>query len=91
MTNQLINAAAFIAAIATVVFERFVAPTFELIYRYILTELGADPTLMPSVAVMPVAVAPEPAIVKPEAKPAPKRRTTRKKTTATKPAAGTGF
>ena len=29
MTNQLINAAAFIAAITTVVFERFVAPTSE--------------------------------------------------------------
>ena len=91
MNNQLINAAAFVAAIATVVFERFVAPTFELIYRYILTELGEEPAMVPAVAAMPVAVAPEPAVVKAEAKPAPKRRTTRKKSTATKPAAGAGF
>lgn len=91
MNSQLINAAAFIAAIATVVFERFVAPTFELIYRYILSELGEVPVLVPAVAVMPVAVAPEPAVVKAEPKPAPKRGTIHKKITATKPAAGTGF
>ena len=91
MTNQLINAAACVAAIATVVFERFVAPTFELIYRYILSELGEEPVLVPAVAAMPVAVEPEPPVVKAEARSAPKRRTTRRKTTATKPAAGNGF
>lgn len=91
MNNQLINTAAFIAAIATVTFERFVAPTFELIYRYILAELGEEPALVPSVAAMPVAVAPEPAVVKAEAKPATKRRTTRRKTTASKATPAVGF
>lgn len=91
MNNQLINTAAFIAAIATVAFERFVAPSFEIIYRYILSELGEAPVLVPTVAAMPVAVASETVVVKAAVKPEPKRRTTRRKSTAPKATPGVGF
>ena len=90
MTNQLIDCAAFIAAIAAVTFDRLVLPTLDITYRYVMQELGQQPQLA-AVSAMSVAVAPEPVAVKSETKPAPKRRTTRRKTTATKPAAGTGF
>ena len=91
MTSQLINAAAFIAAIATVTFDRLILPSLDITYRYVMQELGQQPQLATAVAAMPVAVVPEPAVVKPEAKPAPQRRVTRRKSTAPKATPGVGF
>ena len=90
MTNTLINIAAFAAALATVVFERFIQPSLELSYRYLMSELGGEPVLVPAVA-MPVAVAPVEAKTVAEPKPTTRRRTTRNKAAAPKTTPGVGF
>lgn len=43
--NKLITLAAFIAAIATVIFERLLLPALDITYRYVMAELGATPEL----------------------------------------------
>lgn len=88
--NSLINTAAFVAAIATVAFDRLILPTLDITYRYLMSELGAEPQLA-AVPAMPVSVAPVGAKNLAEVKPAPKRRTTRKKTTTTKATPAVGF
>ena len=75
--NKLITLAAFIAAIATVIFERLLLPALDITYRYVMAELGATPQL--AVA----GVGPLPTETVTVTKPARKRRT--------KSVSGTGF
>ena len=75
--NTLINTAAFIAALATVIFERLLLPALDITYKYVMAELGATPQL--AVA----GVSPLPPETVTVTKPVRKRRT--------KSSAGTGF
>ena len=78
--KYLITAAAVVAALLTVLSTRLLIPALILVYRYI--EQSFAPTDEPLVVkALPIATAP---VVVTEAKPAPKKRATRKRTAQAK-------
>ena len=89
MKSLLITTAAVTCALLTVLSTRLIIPALVLVYRYI--EAGFAPEEPVIAGVLPMSVAPVAPVSEPieqrqanEDKPAPRKRTTRKRTTKTK-------